>query len=299
MDSGEAQHFSSAVRQLESITHSIPATLTMHEKHQGHVIDNVQTTIGMPWTQSIVPTQELTFMPFWMHQMDFMKSHLKDLQANPATNKAGTRQFSLSEGDNVRIANLCFTSSHFRKIRMTYYDAGPQVQVFNSLWYPAAEYNLPVLGIDLLQFHGGKKHLAVMDFQPIHESQEGHAVPNYEELLLKPIRDQYPSLQGKMSSRFYDENQFFSKAMLFARFQDASIVTKDVMPAFEQYLDAYLTLVHSTDPSFDHTEIVLERQRAYDVYSAQRDPALHMFKAKFGETWADEFVHEFLFDQSR
>lgn len=297
MDSGEAQHFSVAVRQLKSTT--IPTTLSRRGNHQRHVTDTSQATIGMPWTESVVPMQELTFMPFWMHQMDFMKSHLTNLRASPATNKAGTRQFSLSEGDNVRIANLSFSSSHFRKIRMTYYDAGPQVQVFNSLWYPAAEYNLPVLGIDLLQFQGGKKHLAVMDFQPIHESQEGHAVSNYEELLLKPIRDQYPLLQGKMSPRFYDENQFFSKAMLFARFQDPSLVEQDVMPAFQQILDAYLTLVHNANPSLDHTHRVLERQRAYDVYSANRDPALHMFKAKFGETWADEFVHEFLFDKSR
>ena len=297
MDAGEAQHFTSAVRRLESSLK--PVTFLRNEGFQRHAIDASQATIGMPWTESVVPTQELTFMPFWIHQMDFMKSHLKNLRCSTAANKAGTRQFSLSEGENVRVANLCFTSSHFRKIRMTYYDSGPQVQVFNSLWYPAAEYNLPVLGIDLLQFQGGKKHLAVMDFQPIHESQEDHVVPNYEELFLKPIRDQYPLLQGKMSPRFYDENQFFSKAMLFARFQDPSIVKQDVMPAFEQCLDAYLTLVHNANPSLEQTHQVLERQRAYDVYSAHRDPALHMFKSKFGETWADEFVHEFLFDMSR
>merc|ERR1712232_124458 len=42
---------------------------------------------------------------------------------------------------------------------------------------------------------------------------------DYENLLLKPIRDQYPSLQEKMTKRFYDENLFFSKQMLLGRFQ--------------------------------------------------------------------------------
>ena len=73
------------------------------------------------------------------------------------------------KGHDVRVANLLFSSSHFRKVSLTYYDAGPQGQVFNCLWYPELDYDLPVLGIDLLQFNAGKYHLTVIDFQPIHE----------------------------------------------------------------------------------------------------------------------------------
>lgn len=308
MDAGEAEHFVVTIPQIESM--SMPTPVIRQQSR--HVLDKSQASIGMPWTESMVPSQELTFMPFWDHQIEIMKSHLTNLQALPVTNKAGTRDFSLTECENnkVRVGNLSFSSSQFRKIRMTYYDAGPQAQVFNSLWYPSPEYNLPVLGIDLIQFHGGKKHLAVMDFQPIQESEGDHAC-KYE-YLLAPIRDQYPSLHGKMSARFYDETQFFSSTMLFARFDNksdgdngnssaSSILSKEVWPAFQQYLDAYLSLVHATNPSDRNGEVeqVLERQRAYDVYSAGRDPALHMFKAKFGDSWADEYVHEFLFDMSR
>jgi hypothetical protein len=40
---------------------------------------------------------------------------------------------------------------------MTYFDAGSKVQVFNSLWYPRHHCgDMPVLGIDLLCFGGGK-----------------------------------------------------------------------------------------------------------------------------------------------
>jgi 15,16-dihydrobiliverdin:ferredoxin oxidoreductase len=309
MDAGEGEHFAVNIPRIESI--SIP---TLIRQQPRHVLDKSQASIGMPWTESIVPSQELTFMSFWDHQIDVMKSQLTNLQPLPVTNKASTRDFSLAECENskVRVGNLSFSSSQFRKIRMTYYDAGPQAQVFNSLWYPSPEYNLPVLGIDLIQFHGGKKHLAVMDFQPIQDSEEegeNHAC-KYE-YLLAPIRDQYPSLHGKMSARFYDETQFFSSTMLFARFDNKSdcnndksasaILSKEVWPAFQQYLDTYLSLVHGTNPSDQNREAeqVLERQRAYDIYSADRDPALHMFKAKFGDSWADEYVHEFLFDLSR
>lgn len=303
MDAGEAEHFGVTIPRIECM--SIP---TFIGQQSSHVLDESQASIGMPWTKSMVPSQELTFMSFWDHQIDVMRSHLTNLQPLPVTNKARTRDFSHTESQNskVRVGNLSFSSSQFRKIRMTYYDAGPQAQVFNSLWYPSPEYNLPVLGIDLIQFHGGKKHLAVMDFQPIQESEgENHAC-KYE-YLLAPIRDQYPSLHGKMSARFYDDKQFFSSTMLFARFENnnnnsaSSVLSKEVWPAFQQYLDTYLSLVHATNPLDQKGDVeqVLERQRAYDVYSAGRDPALHMFKAKFGDIWADEYVHEFLFDMSR
>lgn len=304
MDTGENFAFRSIPNLLQNNNiQSVPLPTKLQTRH---ILDEAQASIGMPWTESIVSStstqeqqQDLTFMPFWEHQINFMKTHLKNLRVMPATNKAGTEDFSTTVGKNVRVANMSFSSSQFRKIRMTYYDAGPQAQVFNSLWYPAPEYNLPMLGIDLLQFNGGKKHLAVVDFQPVQESEEAHA-STYEHLM-EPIREQYPCLQGKMSKRFYDESQFFSKQMLFARFEDEATVSESLAPAFEQYLETYMDLMNNQQdaPDFDGAEQVLERQGAYDVYSAQRDPALHMFKAKFGDKWADEYVHEFLFDRSR
>eukprot|EP00545_Synedropsis_sp_CCMP1620_P000883 CAMPEP_0119011270 /NCGR_PEP_ID=MMETSP1176-20130426/5565_1 /TAXON_ID=265551 /ORGANISM="Synedropsis recta cf, Strain CCMP1620" /LENGTH=301 /DNA_ID=CAMNT_0006964069 /DNA_START=179 /DNA_END=1084 /DNA_ORIENTATION=+ len=301
MDTGEGDFAfrPQLLQQHQSTMPPLPTRLQTPSSRQ-HVTDEAQaSSIGMPWTESIDPSQELTFMPFWDHQMKFMTSQLTNLQAMPVTNKEGTEDFSITVGDkkNVRVANRSFSSSQFRKIRMTYYDAGPQAQVFNSLWYPAPEYNLPLLGIDLLQFHGGKKHLAVVDFQPVQETEEQHAA-KYEHLM-QPIRDQYPALQGHMSKRFYDENQFFSKQMLFARFEDESIVSDSLAPAFTQYLDTYMDLMNAQETAPDGAQQVLERHEAYDIYSAHRDPALHMFKAKFGEKWADEFVHEFLFDLSR
>jgi 15,16-dihydrobiliverdin:ferredoxin oxidoreductase len=80
------------------------------------------------------------------------------------------------------------------------------------VWYPDPEYNLPVLGIDILAFNR-KKYLAIVDFQPIHDEEDSHAA-RYEHLL-KPVKEQYESLNGRMSSKFYDETQYFSQQMLF------------------------------------------------------------------------------------
>ena len=45
--------------------------------------------------------------------------------------------------------------------------------------------------------------------------------------------------------------------------------------------------------------VVRERQAAYDVYSAEKDPAVGLFDAYFGKSWSEEFVHSFLFGLSR
>jgi len=195
------------------------------------------------------------------------------------------------------MVNLCFTSNEYSKIRMTYYDAGEGVQVFNSVWYPHESNNVPVLGIDLLSF-GGKKYLGIVDFQPIHDDDKDHSTPNFESEILKPIRDKYPSLHGKMSAKFYDETKFFSKQMLFARFEDQEIVDKDLFPAFQDYVSAHVDLVNNNEPNYSSMKMVRDRHAAYDTYSAVRDPATGLFASMFGKEWADEFVYGFLFSQS-
>jgi hypothetical protein len=44
--------------------------------------------------------------------------------------------------------------------------------------------------------------------------------------------------------------------------------------------------------------MVLDRQKEYDTYSAERDPATGLFAAMYGADWANDFVHDFLFSMS-
>lgn len=261
-------------------------------------LDTAEAKHGMPWKSSIDPKvtdDELLYMPFWEWQMSFMKENLKNLRVVPCSD--GKTDFSYNENKDkkARIVNLCASSKEYRKIRMTYYDAGDNTQVFNSVWYPDPKYNLPILGIDLLAFNR-KKYLAIVDFQPLHAKEEDHAA-SYEHIL-KPVKEKYESLKGRMSSKFYDETQFFSQEMLFARFDDENTVQKDLQPAFQQYVETHLELLRNTEADSSQTAHVLERQKAYDTYSAERDPATGLFTAMFGGEWAGDFVHNFLFSMS-
>lgn len=256
---------------------------------------------GMPWTTTIGRSDEadpLLYMPFWEWQFEFMQSTLSNLHPIECST---LNDLDVSYNENkekrARIVNHCYASDEYRKIRMTYYDAGDAVQVFNSVWYPDTKYNLPVLGIDLLSFNR-KKYLAIVDFQPLHEEEDSHAT-TYEHIL-KPIKDKYDNLKGRMSSKFYDETQFFSKEMLFARFEDGKIVSDDLLPAFQKYVETHVDLVKSTSPANNPKDVqhVFERQEAYDTYSADRDPAAGLFAAMFGKEWAEDFIYDFLFSLS-
>lgn len=271
---------------------SAPSPKSMSEAESAH---------GMPWTTTVGRTEEvdpLLYMPFWEWQLDYMKSSLTNLHPVQCSTTSGVDvSFNENKEKRARIVNHCYASDEYRKIRMTYYDAGDAVQVFNSVWYPDAKYNLPVLGIDLLSFNR-KRYLAIVDFQPIHPEEGSHA-STYEHVL-RPIKDKYDNLKGKMSSKFYDETQFFSREMLFARFEDGEVVGRDLLPAFKSYVETHVGLVGGTTPATDPraTRHVLDRQTAYDTYSADRDPAAGLFAAMFGKEWAEDFIYDFLFSLS-
>jgi len=241
-----------------------------------------------------------------------MEQHLTDLtpvQCPPEF------QYQENLEKKARIVNECYTSKEYSKIRMTYYDAGEGCQVFNSLWYPHPESNLPLLGIDLLSFNR-KRFLAIVDFQPLYDTKDvdRHSVSDKDlEGMLKPIKAKYQSLQGQMSSKFYDETQFFSKQMLFARFEDEDVIADDLMPAFQEYVATHVQMVQDSlsvankktksgniNNAADNNDrkSVLERYSKYDTYSAVRDPATGLFAAMFGKEWADDFVYDFLFSRS-
>ena len=261
-------------------------------------IDQAEAVHGMPWKSSIdlkVKDEELLYMPFWEWHMSFLKENLTNLQVLPCSNKNTDFSYNVNEKKKARITSLCLSSNEYRKIRLTYYDAGDNTQVYNAVLYPDPKYNLPVLGVDLLAFNR-KKYLAIVDFQPLHEDENDHAMPF--ESRLEPIKEKYDSLKGRMSSKFYDETQFFSQQMLFARFEDEKVVSRDLFPAFQSYVQTHLDMIHECEADHENVDFVMERQKAYDVYSAERDPATGLFAAMFGNDWAQDFVHDFLFSLS-
>ena len=299
----DASTMNSISRTLQkSNLHTSQSSIPLQQKHINTTpIHEAQVAHGMPWSDTIGQSdheEPLLYMPFWEWQIEHMKTSLTNLKCDDDTLDANPSfAFNSNPDKKARIVSQCYTSDEYRKIRMTYYDAGDNTQVFNSVWYPDPKYNLPILGIDLLAFNR-KKFLAIVDFQPLYEDETDHATTF--EHRLSPIKNQYESLKGKMSSKFYDETQFFSQQMLFARFEDSSVVTDDLFPAFQRYVKMHNKLIKETEPDALTSNIskVMDRQTAYDTYSAERDPATGLFASMFGKEWADDYVFDFLFSLS-
>ncbi|KAA8491825.1 15,16-dihydrobiliverdin:ferredoxin oxidoreductase [Porphyridium purpureum] len=247
----------------------------------------------LPYERSIAGEEfELLFMPFVLHQNKVMRDtfQVSDLPFDDEL------AFQSSTKKAARIESWCYKTPEFRKIRSTYIDAGIQAQVFNSVWYPDPKYDLPLLGIDFLSF-GKKKVICIMDFQPL--TQDAAYLEKYISPLA-PVKAKYKSLAGEMSAKFYDENVFFSKQLAFGRFDNAGPVMEELFPAFKEYLDVYFEHMQSATPTSDPEQIALnlQRQKDYDQYSAERDPAIGLFSTYFGPEWAEKFTHEFLFEHS-
>lgn len=247
----------------------------------------------LPWAETIAKEDfPLLFMPFITHQMSVME-RLSGLEDLPFEEELSYQE---STKRPARIESWQWRTDEFRKIRATYIDAGVNAQVFNSVWYPDTAYDLPLLGIDFLSF-GKKKVLCVLDFQPLQQDKDYLA--KYCDHMAG-VKEKYSGLSGSMSARFYDETQFFSRQLVFAKFDNAEPVMTELFPAFKEYLEAYMKMMGEAkkDDSKESTARVKELQREYDQYSAERDPAVGLFSTYWGEKWAEKFTHEFLFSDS-
>lgn len=206
-------------------------------------------------------------------------------------------EFNVSDrGKNpATIQSWCYQCPELRKIRYTYIDAGETAQVFNCVMYPNYQYDLPFLGIDFLSF-GQKKILVVLDFQPLFGDRA------YREKYIEPmkeIRDKYSELAQNLTMKFYDAERYFSKYLLFAKTDAETVVTK-LFPAYQEYIQLYWNTLATAKPLSDPEDIqrIVEAQKDYDQYSAERDPAHGLFSSYFGTQWAEKFLYEFLFEDA-
>jgi 15,16-dihydrobiliverdin:ferredoxin oxidoreductase len=234
-----------------------------------------------------------------MTWMVMMQEQLRAMKELGFENLPFNQSFMMKTNDakGAKIVNLALKNKIFRKVRLTYLDVGDQAQVFNSVFYPSFEYDLPLLGIDLISLNR-KMILAGVDFMPLYPTEEYEAKYIEE---LTPIKARYSSLQGNHSGKIYDDSTFFSKNMLFGRFKDEQSVDSEIIPASKEYLHTYLQLVASAIPDTSEPRMasVKHRQTLYDRYNAEKDPAVGFFNKYFGKDWTESYVHDFLFDLSR
>ena len=190
-----------------------------------------------------------------------------------------------------------FKSPKLRQIRAAHVEGGSSLQVLNFVIFPELNYDLPFFGADLVTLPGG--HLIAIDMQPLFRDD-----PNYQEKYAKPVLPIFEKYRQDLpwGGDFPEEaRQFFSPAFLWTRLQDNEVVASTVLAAFRDYLDAYLNFVEAAEPVTDSSRLqqILEAQKRYLNYRAEKDPARGMFTRLYGTEWTEEYIHGFLFDLER
>jgi hypothetical protein len=108
----------------------------------------------LPWSESITPSRDLTYMPMYQMQLDLikaMKMEQIELSESFVHRDSNTKP--------ARIGNACFKNDQFRKIRMTYFDGGDNVQVIYVYIY------MYILCIYMTFRWGDNVHISIDDDQ--------------------------------------------------------------------------------------------------------------------------------------
>lgn len=241
-----------------------------------------------PWNSSMVEGEDIFFSQLMEELLESIFEKLEDVENAPIPPHLAYNE--AINGKKGRISTNVFKSKEFKKIRTTSVDCGNAFQVFNVLFQPHTDSDMPMFGAELLTM--GERHLVVVDLLPIFNDDE-----DYVERYIAPmdaVKAANPHLNGQLSGNHYDKDKFFSRNMLFARRvgKHQRLTEESVAPAFKAYLTYYLDLATSA-PGFVSIRApgeVAGRHAAFHAHAHERDPAKAIFSAWFGREWGQEFA---------
>ena len=211
-----------------------------------------------------------------------------------------------------------------RRVRSTYVDGGEAAQIFNLVAYPEPSApDAPLLGVDLICVGKGnaRKILIGVDLQPMCRDMEYASAYVPDLLAVVGAGGRASTAAAKLnattpSNKFYEDAEFFSRGMFFARPESAS---EDVMrcslDVVEAYVDVWLARLDEAEREAEAMDgackfgLALEdvrrcvlteetaraAQDAHDAWQLTHDPAIPMFASWYGEDWAREFAETVLF----
>ncbi|MBE9115649.1 phycoerythrobilin:ferredoxin oxidoreductase [Lusitaniella coriacea LEGE 07157] len=239
------------------------------------------------------------YQPFLDYAIATLQQRL-DLNPYPIPPGFERKEGTMGKGkrqEDVLTTSHAFKSPKLRQIRAAHVQGGASLQVLNFVIFPELNYDLPFFGADLVTLPGG--HLIALDMQPLFRDD-----PTYQTKYTEPILPIFRAHQQHLTwgGDFPEEAQpFFSPAFLWTRPQETEVVETRVFEAFKDYLNAYLDFVAQAEPisHTQETKQILQAQRRYLDYRAEKDPARGMFTRLYGSEWTEEYIHGFLFDLER
>ena len=184
-----------------------------------------------------------------------------------------------------------------RQARCACLQAGEITSVMNLVITPFNNYDLPFFGADFVTLPNG--HLIALDLQPALKDDKNHTLYVWEKL--KPIHSKWQSKLPSGGDIPSEARRYFSPAFLWSRIplgeEGDKLISQIIKPAFNEYLNCFLDLlIDAKMISKERSLKMLNGQKEYMRYRAEKDPARAMLRGFFGEQWTESYINNILFD---
>ena len=204
---------------------------------------------------------------------------------------------SRSNPKKVILETWGFKTKKIRQARSACLQIGKITSVMNLVISPFNYYDLPFFGADFVTLPNG--HLIALDLQPAIRDDKIHTEYVWERL--KSIHSIWqPNLPsgGQIPS---EASKYFSPGFLWSRIplgeEGDKLINQIIKPAFDEYLNFFLELVtNSKIISHERSLQILNGQKKYMRYRAEKDPARGMLTGFFGNVWTERYINYILFD---
>ena len=204
---------------------------------------------------------------------------------------------SSAKPKKVFLETWSIKTEKIRQARCACLQADEITSVMNLVITPLNHYDLPFFGADFVTLPKG--NLIALDLQPALKDDTNHTQYVWEKL--KPIHARWQSklpLGGEIPS---EARQYFSPAFLWSRIplgeEGDQLISNIIKPAFREYLNCFVDLVRDANMiSKERSCQILNGQKKYMQYRAEKDPARGMLKRFFGEPWTESYINNILFD---
>jgi len=204
---------------------------------------------------------------------------------------------SSSNPKKVILETWGLKTEKIRQARCACLQAGEITSVMNLVISPCNNYDLPFFGADFVTLPSG--HLIALDLQPALKNDIVHT-----QYFLGKLKSIHANWQSKLPSGGdipLEARQYFSPGFLWSRIplgeEGDKLISQIIKPAFDEYLNYFLDLVRDAKMiSKERSFKMLNGQKEYMRYRAEKDPARGMLRGFFGEIWAESYINNILFD---
>jgi phycocyanobilin:ferredoxin oxidoreductase len=192
------------------------------------------------------------------------------------------------EGEKLVIENRCFQTPQFRKMHLELAKVGKGLDILHCVMFPEPLYGLPLFGCDIVAGPGGVS-AAIADLSP---TQGDRQLPQvYQQGL-----DELGKPNFEQARELPPWGEIFSEYCLFIRPSNPKEESQFVQRV-KNFLHIHTQQAIAAEPLTAEQQADHRQGQIYYCQQQQKnDKTRRVLEKAFGETWAERYMSQVLFD---